>query len=164
MPNFYNLDDQFEDGIERSTFEHAIDHVITKRFGWSQTVADVVKNKYTDWTKTNDPIENRNQYVHVRFKVYSSDLNFCCICFAHYVTNVFRSFHSDVFESIQIMLFQFFTDLSMIAPTVATASYMHRHHIPVHMYTFNHHSSYADEHWWGSYHSLGKILHNDILF
>ena len=71
--NFYNLDDQFEDGIERSTFEHAIDHVITKRFGWSQTVADVVKNKYTDWTKTNDPIENRNQYVHVRFKIYKCD-------------------------------------------------------------------------------------------
>ena len=52
----------------------------------------------------------------------------------------------------------------MIAPTVATASYMHRHQIPVHMYTFNHHSLYADEHWWGSYHSLGKILHNVILF
>ena len=60
-------DDQFEDGIERSTFEHAIDHVITRRFGWPQIVADVVKNKYTDWTKRNDPIENRNQYVHVRF-------------------------------------------------------------------------------------------------
>ena len=62
------------------------------------------------------------------------------------------------------VIFQFFTDLSMIAPTVATASYMHRHHIPVHMYTFNHHSLEADEHWWGSYHSLGKRNREFISF
>ena len=71
----YLSDNQFEDGIERSTFEHAIDHVITRRFGWSQAVADIVKNKYTDWTKRNDPIENRNQYVHVRyFCILDNDL------------------------------------------------------------------------------------------
>ena len=68
MTNGFILDDTVEDGIERATFEHAIDHVITKRFGWSQEVAEVVKNEYTDWTKTNDPVENRNQYVHVSAK------------------------------------------------------------------------------------------------
>lgn len=44
----------------------------------------------------------------------------------------------------------------MIAPTVATASYLHRRGVPVHLYTFNHHSPYADEAWWGSYHSVGE--------
>ena len=72
----------------------------------------------------------------------------------------YKSISSEIVKMFQKpkghAIFQFFTDLSMIAPTVDTASYMHRHHIPVHMYTFNHHSLEADEHWWGSYHSLGK--------
>ena len=38
---------------------------------------------------------------------------------------------------------QFFTDVSMVAPTVELATRLYHHKVPIYMYTFNHaHSMY----------------------
>ena len=53
------------DGLNRTTFEEAINHVFLSRFEWDVTVADVVTNEYTDWRHVNDAMANRNQYLEV---------------------------------------------------------------------------------------------------
>ena len=59
-------DGNYEDGIERSTFEKAVRYVVTNRFNWPPAIADVIINEYTDWERVDDPLQNRKQYVHVR--------------------------------------------------------------------------------------------------
>ena len=54
------------DGFNRDTFEAAVDHVITVRFGWDHTIADLVKHEYTNWRLKDDPLENRRLYCQVR--------------------------------------------------------------------------------------------------
>lgn len=58
-------DRQYSDGLDRKSFGEIVDYVIGVRFGWDQTVADAVKQEYTDWERPNDPEENRDQYVDV---------------------------------------------------------------------------------------------------
>lgn len=67
ISNTFVADREYSDGINRITFEQAIDHVVTRRFNWDHSVADVIKNEYTNWKNIHDPIVNRDQYVHVSF-------------------------------------------------------------------------------------------------
>ena len=68
-------DDDFDDGISRDTFVMAIRHVVKRRFGWKDAIADIIINEYTNWKKPDEHITNRNEYVQVsiiyRFRVMS---------------------------------------------------------------------------------------------
>ena len=55
---------------------------------------------------------------------------------------------------LSLRIHQFFTDFSMVAPSIMTAIHLHAHFLPVYVYTFNHHSANTDPQWWGSFHSV----------
>ncbi len=42
----------------------------------------------------------------------------------------------------------------MLSPTVEVATLLHRNHLPVYLYTFNHHSIFTDPLWWGAHHQV----------
>jgi len=58
-------DTNYVDGIDRGTFELAVQHVMCSRFGYDDTIAKLVLHEYTTWHRRNDPVFQRRQYVHV---------------------------------------------------------------------------------------------------
>ena len=64
----YNItctDNDFVDGLERKTFERAVEHVMCTRFGYDRTIAQMVLHEYTTWHRRNDPVYQRQQYIRV---------------------------------------------------------------------------------------------------
>ena len=65
---FYEFDiseRNFSNGLERDSFEKSVSHVITQRLWWPESVANVIIHEYTDWSHVNDPVTNRQNYIHV---------------------------------------------------------------------------------------------------
>ena len=58
-------DTNYVDGIDRRTFERAVEHVMCSRFGYDETIAKMVLHEYTSWHRRDDPVFQRQQYVHV---------------------------------------------------------------------------------------------------
>lgn len=59
-------DEQFHDGIEPSTFEAAVEHVMRSCFGYNKAISLIVQHEYTNWSQQDDPVELRRQYINVR--------------------------------------------------------------------------------------------------
>jgi len=62
-PDFGQLDADFNDGLDRETYEKIVHQSMTTRYGYDDLVSQVVLNKYTNWGNVNDSLENRLQYV-----------------------------------------------------------------------------------------------------
>ena len=58
-------DNNFTGGMNRQLFVHYLHHVITQRFHWPAFLADLLIKIYTQENDRDDPIANRDQYVHV---------------------------------------------------------------------------------------------------
>ena len=64
-------DKEYSDGLDRETFERGVEHVITQRFWWPRSIADVLTHAYTDWRNVTEPIMNRINYVNVSYSASS---------------------------------------------------------------------------------------------
>ena len=64
--NFTDRD--YNDGIDRTTFESAVRHVVEGRFWWPKSLSDLLIYEYTDWKKRDDYVANRQGYKEVSTK------------------------------------------------------------------------------------------------
>ena len=73
----YFPDNNFTGGMDRQLFVHYLHHVITQRFHWPAFLADLLIKIYTQESDRDDPIANRDQYVHV--SITHTSMTFCVI-------------------------------------------------------------------------------------
>ncbi|CAD5121035.1 DgyrCDS9574 [Dimorphilus gyrociliatus] len=52
-------------GMGRSRFEIYVSHVFGSGFGWDNSIVDIIKYAYTDYSLRKDPTNNRKQYIKI---------------------------------------------------------------------------------------------------
>jgi hypothetical protein len=59
-------DRDYNDGVDRGTFEAAVSHVATERFWMPESISELLLFEYTNWTHRDEEVANRQNYKEVR--------------------------------------------------------------------------------------------------